>query len=146
MTGVTATRDQVARLRTLAVVLIPATAEMPAADAVPGYDTLLEAAVRACGYPAAAISQSLDALPETIDWDTARAFAVAEPDVFAVASTLVSAAYYMSPTVLRGLRIPVERQHPAEVEDFIEEYETGILDAVSERGPRFRDPDGIMTR
>lgn len=146
MTGAVATDEQIARLRALAAVLIPATADMPAADTLPGFDALLRTAVRACGYPLADIALSLDALPPAIDWDGAKAFATAQPDAFTIASTLASAAYYMAPPVLAKLKFPVERQHPAEVEEFVEEYETGILDAVSERGPRFRDPDGIMSR
>lgn len=146
MTGATASDEQIARLRALAAVLLPGTAEMPAADALPTFDALLRTAVRACGYSGAEIAMSLDALPETLDWDTTKTFAAGEPDVFAIASTLVSAAYYMAPPVLRTLKFPIERQHPAEVEDFVEEYETGILDAVTERGPRFRDPDGIRSR
>ena len=146
MTGAIASDDQIARLRALAAVLIPGTAEMPAADQVPGFDALLRTAVRACGYPATAIAASLDALPATIEWDAVKAFAAGEPDVFAIASTLASAAYYMAPPVLGKLKFPIERQHPAEVEEFVEEYETGILDAVSARGPRFRDPDGILSR
>ncbi len=146
MTGATASDEQIARLRALAAVLIPATAEMPAADALPAFDALLRTAVRACGYSGTDIALSLDALPATLDWDSVAAFAAGEPDVFAIASTLVSAAYYMAPPVLEKLKFPRERQHPAEVEEFVEEYETGILDAVTARGPRFRDPDGILSR
>ncbi len=146
MTGAIATDDQIARLRALATVLIPGTADMPGVEALPMFDALLHTAIMACGYPSEAMSASLDALPRAIDWDSASGYAAARPDAFAIASTLVSAAYYMAPPVLEKLKFPIERKHPAAVEDFMEEYETGILDAVSQRGPRFRDPDGILSR
>ena len=146
MTGATATDDQIASLRALAIVLIPGTVEMPAIDALPNFETLLRTAVRACGYPPMDIAASLDAIPQAIDWDSARTFASAHPDAFAIASMLATAAYYMAPPVLEKLKFPIQRQHPAEVEEFMEEYETGILDVVTERGPRFRDPDGILSR
>ncbi len=146
MTGAIASDGRIARLRALAGVLIPATAEMPAADALADIDALLRTAVRACGYPPGEIALALDAIPQPIDWVGAKAFAAGRPDAFAIAGTLASAAYYMAPPVLGKLKFPIERRHPAEVEEFVEEYETGILDAVIERGPRFRDPDGISAR
>ena len=141
-----ASDEQIARLRALAAVLLPGTADMPAANELAAFDALLRTAVGACGYAAGDMAAALDAIPAAIDWDSARTFAAERPDAFAIASTLASAAYYMAPPVLGKLKFPVERQHPAEVEEFVEEYETGILDAVTERGPRFRDPDGILSR
>ena len=146
MTGTIASDAQIARLRVLAAVLIPGTADMPGIAELADFDALLRTAVRACGYTAEDIALALDALPPSVDWETIKAFAAGEPDLFAIAATLVSAAYYMAPQVLGKLKFPVERQHPAEVEEFVEEYETGILDPVTERGPRFRDPDGILSR
>ncbi len=146
MTDAIGTDDRIAGLRALAAVLIPGTAGMPSIDELPAFDALLRTAVRACGYPAADLAASLDAIPQAIDWDAAKAFASAQPGAFAIASTLASAAYYMAPPVLGKLRFPIERQHPAEVEEFVDEYETGILDAVTGRGPRFRDPAGGLSR
>ena len=137
---------RIARLRSLASVLIPATPAMPGISDLATFDTLLQTAVRACGYTAQDIAMSLDAIPQSVDWDGAKAFAASNPRAFAIAGTLASAAYYMAPAVLAKLKFPTERQHPAEVEEFVEEYETGILDAVTERGSRFRDPDLVQSR
>ncbi len=146
MIGATANDDRIAGLHALAHVLIPGTADMPGVDALPAFDALLRTAVQACGYPVEELATSLEAIPRPIDWDTAKAFAASEPRAFDIVSTLATAAYYMAPQVLGKLRFPVDRQHPADVEEFLEEYETGILDAVTARGPLFRDPDGILSR
>ena len=45
----------------------------------------------------------------------------------------------MAPAVLQKLGYPLSREHPAGMEDFLAEYETGVLDAVIGRGPRYRD-------
>lgn len=143
MTDGLITDARIAGLRALAAVLIPATPAMPGAADLAAFDTLLQTAVNACGYAAQDIAVSLDAIPQPIDWDIAKRFATEHAGAFAIASTLASAAYYMAPAVLGKLKFPIDRQHPAEFDEFVEEYETGILDPVTERGPRFRDPDRV---
>jgi hypothetical protein len=135
---------QVAKLERLASVLIPGTDMMPAVEHLPGFGDLLRNAARACGYSEAEIHAALASLDPAIDWEGAKALAERDPDAFAILSMLASAAYYMAPAVLERLKFPIERRHPAEMEEFVAEYETGILDAVTERGPRYRDvvPEG----
>ena len=146
MSGIVATDDQIARLQALGGVLMPEAADMPAAAGLDGFDGLLRTAVRACGYTADDVASAIEALPADVTWESVKSFAAGEPDLFGVATTLVTAAYYMAPSVLGALKFPVQRQHPAGVEDFVEEYETGILDPVTERGPRFRLPDAVPSR
>jgi hypothetical protein len=128
------------KLMHLASVLIPGTPDMPAVSALEDFDGLIRTAVRGCGYPRSAIAAALTEIPVGIDWETAEAFAQREPKLFQVASTLASAAYYMARPVLDRLGFPPTRQNPADLEEFVDEYETGILDVVTERGPRYRDP------
>lgn len=130
-----------AKLRALALVLIPGTATMPAIGALPSFDALLVTAVKACGYPDALLRQALDALPADVDWAGAKNFHAAERELFEPLSVLVSAAYYMAPEVLAMLKFPTDRRHPAGSEEFLEEYETGMLDPVVERGPRYRETE-----
>ncbi len=83
---------------------------------------------------------ALAGVPESDALADAKAYAAADPARFDIAATIASGAYFMSPMVLERLGYPLERRHPAGVEEFAEEYETGILDPVIARGPRFRDP------
>lgn len=123
----------------LAAVLIPGTSRMPAIGEIEAFDRLLRTAVKACGYDGHRIRAALDRVPAMVDMDKARAFAAAEPDLFHIVGELASAAYYMAPAVLNALNFPLDRRQPASQEDFADEYMTGIVDPVTERGPRYRD-------
>ena len=123
----------------LAAILVPGNTVMPPVERIHGFADLLRTAIKACGYPNSELRASLDALQLKIDWAGAAALAANRPQEFRIASVLVSAAYYMDPEVLAKLGYPADRQHPAELEEFVAEYETGILDAVAARGPRYRD-------
>jgi hypothetical protein len=142
MTGPYLTSDQCEPLVRLAAVLIPAAGDMPAAYDVAGFSKLIINAARASGYTDQQVAAAVDGISDACDWASAEVFAQTEPANFHVASTLVSAAYFMVPEVLDKLGYPADRRQPAEVEDFVNEYETGILDAVTERGPRYRDVAG----
>lgn len=128
------------RLRGLAAVLIPATARMPAAPDVAGFDGLLRTSAKACAYSAAELRAVLDAIPANVDFAGAKAWAAADRARFDMAAVIVSGAYYMAPAVLERLGYPTERRHPAEPEEFLNEYETGIVEAVIARGAFWRDP------
>ncbi len=128
------------RLTRLAAALIPGTATMPGAGEVAAFDALLRTAVKACGYTDQEIRAAIEAIPPDVDWSGAKRLSADDPESFGIAALLVSAAYYMAPAVLDRLNYPTERRHPAGQEDFAEEYMTGVLDGVTERGPRYRDP------
>lgn len=131
--------DDLEKLTQLASILVPENAAMPRAGQIAGFAKLLRTAIKACGYSDSEIRAALDALQPGIDWAGAAVLAANRPQEFRVASLLVSAAYFMDPEVLARLGYPAERQHPAELAEFAEEYATGILDAVAARGPRYRD-------
>lgn len=141
MSDLALTASDAAKLRALGSVLIPGTATMPAVGALPSFDALLVTAVKACGYPEALLRQALDALPGDVDWAGARAFHATRRELFEPLGVLVSAAYYMAPEVLAELKFPTDRRHPAGSEEFIDEYETGVLEPVVERGPIFRETE-----
>lgn len=122
------------RLGALAAALIPGAGDLP------DLDRWLDRALRAGGWPPPVLAAALAALPDDIDFEGARAFAAAEPDHFAVLSTLASAAWFMAPQVLRGLGFPEDRRNPAGIEDFLTEFETGIFEPMLSRAPMFRDP------
>ena len=140
MTDLTLSESDLAKLTRFASALIPATDKMPAASALEAYGALLQSAVKACGYAVGELRAALDRAAVCADLASAKAFAAADPAGFEIASTIVSGAYFMSPVVLDRLGYPAERRHPAGPEEFLEEYETGILEPVMARGPRFRDP------
>lgn len=132
--------DDVKKLRDLAAVLIPATATMPAAPDVAGYDGLLRIAAKACAYTTAELRAVLDGIPAPVDFGIAKAWSAADRTRFDMAGVIVSGAYYMAPAVLEKLGYPAERRHPAGPEEFLDEYETGVVDAVTARGQVWRDP------
>lgn len=131
----------VACMAALANILIAGTGTMPSPAAIEGYNDLLRRAVAACGHPSPDIRAGIDAIPAQLDWVSAEAFARDKPEHFAIVSQMASAAYYMAPVVLDLLGFPTDRRHPAEVEEFVEEYETGIFDRVMSSAPRYRDVD-----
>lgn len=139
MSGCVLDEAEVQNLAVLGNILIPATETMPAAANVAGFAGALRVAAKSCGYEEAAIRAAVGLIGPDIDWAGSRLLAQTDPAAFAIVGTLVSAAYYMTPQVLALLKFPTDRQHPAEMEEFVSEYETGVLDAVIERGPRYRD-------
>ena len=142
MIGARLSDEQFDRALRLATTLYPRTVDMPSPADIDRYATLLQKAITACGVPPLEIETAFSGIPETPTWNDARAFAAAVPSSFRIVSMLISAAYYMVPEVLACLRYPIDRQHPADVEEFVSEYETGILDAVIERGPCYRNVPG----
>jgi hypothetical protein len=140
MTDLTLDARNVATLTRYACVLIPGTARMPAATEIEDFGNLLQSAVKACGYALADVQAALEGMSSVTDLESAKVFAAADPARFEIASTIVSGAYFMSPVVLDRLGYPTERRHPAGPEEFLDEYETGILEPVMARGARFRDP------
>ncbi len=137
----TTSRD-LSKLRTLARVLIPGTDKMPSVDQIADFDALLVRAVKATALTDAEIGAVLDAIPVSLDWDSAKAFSKAAPALFETASTLASGAYLLAPEVLAALRFPTERRFPAGPMDFADEYETGIVEPVIAHGQRWVDPRG----
>ncbi len=128
-------RDQ---LFSLARILIPASATMPAADEIENLGILLGRAAAACGYASDAIAQALAKLPHAISWESIRRYAAESPEDFAILSTIASGAYYMAAEVLDKLGFPESRQQPADMEEFVNELESGVFEPVIARAPSFR--------
>lgn len=139
MSSLTLTPADIALLTRLADVLIPGTADMPAVGDIAEYPDLLRRAVAACGYAEADLRAAIDAIPAEVDWEGAKALSAARPERFQILGVIVSAAYYMARPVLDRLKFPADRRHPAADDEFANEYMTGILDPVTERGPVYRD-------
>jgi hypothetical protein len=141
MTRIELEETQLTQMASLAAVLIPGTSTMPAVGELANYETFLRRAVRACGYETNDLLDAVNAIPQEPTWDSVSTWASEEPARFAIASQLVSSAYYMTPTALKGLGYPVERRQPAKPDDFAEEFMTGILDPILESELRFRKTD-----
>ena len=131
--------QQVARLREVAAVLVPGRDDMPAPAQLPEFDSLLQRASSACGWSAQEITDATDSLPSDIDWESTKGFESRHPAAFKIVSTLACAAYFMSPRVLELLRYPTNRRHPAGLEEFANEFESGIMEPMLTAEPRFRD-------
>lgn len=140
MSRETLNAEEFDRLRRLANLLLPATAKLPAVGSVAGYDTLVATAIDAASVALGDVRSALAALPVHLDWPAMRRFAEAQPKHFENLALIASGSYVMSPEVLTRLGFPAERRNPAGAMDAADEYETGILDPVVNRGPVFRDP------
>ncbi|MFJ2684369.1 hypothetical protein ACIOYV_11590 [Pseudomonas sp. NPDC087342] len=138
MSRVSISSEATNALTSLAKVLIPGTDTMPAIDQLPMFESLIQVAVKSCGYTDEQIELAISNIPGDVDWVSAKKYSEEMPESFNIAATLASAAYLMAPPVLEGLKFPTDRRHPADVEDFLQEYDTGILEEVTNRGPRFR--------
>lgn len=134
------TRRDLSKLESLARVLIPGTEKMPPVDRIAGFQDLLARAVKAAALTEAEVGAVLDAIPEKLDWETAKALSKAKTALFETAATLASGAYLLAPEVLAALRFPTERRFPAGPMDFADEYETGIVEPVIAHGQRWVDP------
>lgn len=128
------------RFKTLADLLMPATAKLPAAGSVKEYESLVATAIDAASVPLDDFRSALAALPVSLDWPALRSFAASHPKQFETLSLIASGAYVMAPDLLNRLGFPAERRNPAGPMDAADEYETGILEPVVNRGPVFRDP------
>jgi hypothetical protein len=140
MTEAKLNAHEIGRLSDLARVLIPGTEKMPPVDDLDNFAELLVSGVKAIGLTDAELRALLETLPPDISWESMRAFSAARPVSFEPLAQLVTGAYLMAPQVLNGLGFPTERRFPAGPEEFADEYETGILDPVVNRGAHFRDP------
>ena len=131
-------QPQLDRVRATAAVLLPGSADSPAADAVPGFDELVLRAAGALEDMGPALAAAIDILPAEPTWANVSAFADREPSSFEVVALLVVGAYFMSPSVLGSLGLPTGARHRANPEQVVDELSTGILDAVFERGSPIR--------
>jgi hypothetical protein len=136
----TLSASELARIKEIADLLMPATADLPAAGNTKSFDGLINLAVKASAIPLDQIQEALAALPQRLDWKAIQDFASAKPMHFETLSVITSGAYVMSPEVLQHLGFPADRRNPAGQMDAADEYETGILDPVVNRGSVFRDP------
>jgi hypothetical protein len=131
------TAAEVATLRAIADVLIPASGEDPAATAELEFDRWLATAVdaRADGFGAvtAVLAQLDGATPDAID-ATLRGLHAGQPDVFGVLSSVVAGAWLMIPAVRERIGYPGQGGARARLEEAADQISDGILDPVLARG------------
>lgn len=132
--------QQIARLVGLADILMPATGKLPAPGTLASYNGLLETAFIASGLTQTEVQEALDALPSELTWNSVTGFGTSHPAAFESLALLTSGAYVMAPEVLETLGYPDDRRNPAGPMDAADEYDTGILEPVINRGPFYRDP------
>lgn len=131
---------KLAKLRDAAAVLIPVTAVMPPPAGIASFDDLLQRAVRVGSWDRKAIEAAIEDVPDDPNWDRLRNYQQDRPTQFGLVSRLVAAAYLMAPEVLRALSYPTDRRHPAGLDEFAAEFESGVLTPLLDSPPRFRDP------
>ena len=135
---------EVAALRAVANVLIPAADGHPAATAEPDFDQWLARAVdaRADSFDAitAALAELADATPEQTD-EWLRALHAGQPEVFQVLSAVVAGAWLMIPAVRARVGYPGQGGARARLEEAADQISDGILDPVLARGPVYTPAD-----
>jgi hypothetical protein len=138
------TASEIATLRAIADVLVPATGDNPAATAEPDFDTWLMRAVNARADAFGAITSILaqldGAAPAAID-RVLRGLNEEQPGQFQALSAVVVGAWLLVPTVRARIGYPGQRRDPARLEEAADQISDGILDPVIARGPIYT-PDG----
>jgi hypothetical protein len=132
--------SELAAVRAVAEVLIPGDEGSPAISEVEGYDALVRQAARALGPELQDLRNAIAAVPQPISWDAMAGFERDRPQAFEIVSTTATAAYFMSPQVLRSLGYPTGQRSAPPFDLAAEEIGSGILEPVLERGPRARLP------
>ncbi len=136
-------REQLARVRATAIVLLPGSAESPAPEALPDFDDVVQQAAAAVGGEGDALAAAIEALPAQPSWASLSQLAERDPASFELVSLLVVGAYFMSPTVLAALGRPTGKRRPAHPEQVVDELGGGLLDAVFGRGCPVRTLDEV---
>lgn len=131
------TRSQRAALARLADALIAEGHGMPAASTVGVPGELIDRCLEAAPVLAAPLGALLDELAGDAPDTFARRLAAERPDDFAVLSTAVVGAYYLSPEVRHLIGYPGQQPNPLSVAaepDYLE-----MLERVCERHPGYRE-------
>ncbi len=133
-------REERERLRTIADVVFPRTAEMPSAGDVGACDMLVDRVVRAVPPLAADASAALAA---TASEGEAALVELRERNrrLFNRLMLLIASAYYMSSEVRERVGYRGQEARTLDVFEVPGYLEDGTLDRVIERGPRWVDVD-----
>jgi len=132
------TDTEIRTLRAIADVLIPASADNPAATSEPGFDGWLRRAADARADAFDVITAFLGQLdgagPEAVD-QALRALHADQPKRFQALSAVVAGAWLLIPEVRARIGYPGQRRDPARLEEAADQISDGILDPVIDRGP-----------
>ena len=134
-------REDRERLRRIADVVFPRTAEMPSASDVGACDMLVDRVVRA--VPSLAADVSAELVSSTAEGEAALVeIRGSSRRLFNRLMLVIASAYYLSSDVRE--RIGYRGQEARKLDFFeVPAYlEDGTLDRVIERGPRWIDVDG----
>lgn len=125
------TGSEVAVLRAIADVLIPATAQFPAATSEDRFDEYLMRAVDARADAFGAIEDIVANAPVGADLEPyLRRMHDVEPSDFQVLSTVVAGAWLLTPGVRDRIGYHGQQRHPAGLEDAADDLMDGILEPV----------------
>ncbi len=138
--AVTLSVEQLAKLRLIALTLIPGDGASPTIAQLPDYEGLLQRAAAAVGSDLGALLGGLDLLPSDPDWATLSKFADAEPESFELISSVAVGAYFMSPLALESIGWPTGQRRRAPQDQAVDELGYGILEPVLARGSLVRLP------
>ena len=137
MSGVGLTGSQRAVLARLADVLIAEGRGMPAASAVGVSDELIDRCLEAAPVLGAPLGALLDEFADDPPGESVRQLAADRPDDFAVLSTAVVGAYYLSAEVRHLIGYPGQEPSPMSVSgepDYLD-----MLERVYERHRGYRE-------
>lgn len=129
-------REQETLLR-IADTLIPAAGPNPKPTDVPGFIPYLHLALAARADAFNAVIDAVDKLAGVADdllRDALKTLWAEDKPVFDPLSSIIAGAYFMTPQVTDLIGYPGQHRDPAGLEDAANELETGILDAVLQRG------------
>lgn len=129
------------RLAALAAEMIPAGAGLPSATEAGVAGALLDEVLKVRPDVAAPLSALLVRLGDAAP-SAALARVVADPADHELLALVVVGAYMLCPAVGVALRYPGQEPKPVNPFDINDVVDEGLLDAVIERGPIYRDPCG----
>jgi hypothetical protein len=127
-------RDQLNRVCAVAGILLPGSAESPAPQSLPEFEELVQRAAGTLGRDAAALEDAIVCLPAELSWDSLSEYSEKQPEGFELIALVVIGGYFMSPTVLAALGMPAGERRRAPLELAVDQLDSGLLDAVLERG------------
>jgi hypothetical protein len=132
------TSNDIGMLAMVAAVLLPGDDGAPSASDVPELDSWLVRAIDAVGDEIEALRAALAIMPAVIDWNTVRDFAAANPEEFELIAAVAAGAYFMAPQALDAIGYPRGSRKAPRIDQAADEIGTGVLDAVMDRDPMFR--------
>ncbi|GBR52410.1 hypothetical protein AA106555_0908 [Neokomagataea thailandica NBRC 106555] len=135
---------ELATISRIADTLIPASGTIPSGSSVANYEGLLSQALGITDKNFDSIMQTLELFAHVNEpdlWERLKAFSLKEPSKFYWLSTVIVSAYLYAPENKARIGYPTPHPNPAGMFEIADELDSGVLDAVMERGPIYVSAD-----